>query len=329
MPGRRGRGLGGAGSSRSGAYREDLRRRIEAARAHTSTAMSSVLESTDGLALFEGAPELYLRGVLNPKEVAPFRKLKAVTVAAAWLKRRGIDVLFVPVPKMTEVYPEHFAAHCPADRIIGPHLRHLLVELLQDDVEVVDLLPLFLRERDKSPEPLYQSADPHWTPRGQAVGARAIAERLRRYDFVAKAQAARPAYKVVKTPFPPMKEGGCYQFMTTEQRERAATLWPATFPQVMFPQGDPSGSPARAILTIGDSYNGGLVEQLSKEVNLPVETMAGAGQSTGAFKFFLREPESLNHRKVLIWLICSSTLCADWTLPPAIAQTPQPQSLPH
>src|SRR5262249_16224596 len=152
-------------------YRDDLGARVRAAKPYNPTAegawfegRAAVLEGKGDFPLFEAAPDHYLAHLLDPKNLDAFRQDRPVAAGARWLPRRGIDVLFVPVPKMTEVYPEHFADHCPPDRVVAPHMRRLLLDLLEADVEVVDLLPSFLEERDKDPAPLYQSADPHWAP---------------------------------------------------------------------------------------------------------------------------------------------------------------------
>lgn len=64
----------------------------------------------------------------------------AVRATSRWLKKQGIDLLFVPAPKMAEIYTDSIVLRgVPADQIVSPHMRKLLFELLADDVEVVDL----------------------------------------------------------------------------------------------------------------------------------------------------------------------------------------------
>ena len=94
----------------------------------------------DQFFLFEPAPHTYLPHVVEPASLDPFRNDEPVVAGTRWLERQGIDVIFVPVPKMTEIYPEYFTDHCPDDRIIAPHLRQTILELLEADVEVVDAL---------------------------------------------------------------------------------------------------------------------------------------------------------------------------------------------
>ena len=146
------------------------------------------------------------RGRAEPLEA--FRRSRAVIDGSRWLRWQGIDVLFVPVPKMTDVYPESFSDRCPPDRIIAPQMRRVLLELLEQDVEVVDLLGPLLQERDSEAEPLYLPADPHWGPRGHRIAARLIASRLAHYDFVARATASLPGLRMGAGPLQAGQRGG-------------------------------------------------------------------------------------------------------------------------
>ena len=159
--------------------------------------------------------------MVEPASLDPFRKERPVVAGARWLEQQGIDVIFVPVPKMTEVYPEYFTDHCPSDRIIAPHVRQAMLELLEADVEVVDLWYAFQAERDTDPEPLYQPADPHWAPRAQAIAARLVAARLKRYEFVAKAQASPPICERSGVPYPAASAGAAFQALNPDQQRRA------------------------------------------------------------------------------------------------------------
>jgi SGNH hydrolase-like domain, acetyltransferase AlgX len=146
------------------------------------------LSALDGFPLQEmGAAErlLYLT------DPASYHDVEQIVLAAdRWLRQHGVDLVFVVVPKMTEVYPEHFIRPCPADGVIAPHIRRVLLALLDGDVEVVDGFPLFRASPEK--DLLYLARDTHWATPGQQLMARHIAERLNCYDFVVRAKAAPP-----------------------------------------------------------------------------------------------------------------------------------------
>jgi hypothetical protein len=317
----------------SSAFRADLAARVRAAKPYRSTAAGTsyearfaVLEGKGDFPLFEAVPEHYLAYLFEPKSLEAFRKERPVAAGARWLKRRGIDVIFVPVPKMTEVYAEYFADHCPADRIVAPHVRRLLLELLEADVEVVDLLPSFLEERDKYPEPLYQPADPHWAPRAQALAAKAIANRLGRYDFVTRALAGPAISKAALAPYYPVQSGATFPGLTPGQRRRAERGQPRTFLSITGLDGRPfQPTPSSPVVVIGDSYNCGLQDFLVRELNLPLHSLGAGGQTTQKFKDFLRDPDLLKDCKVVVWLVCNSHLAMSWPLPEPIRQAVEPR----
>src|SRR5207245_10054900 len=143
-----------------------------------------LLEAVGDPPLFEQEPDSFLMYLLKPEALETFRRRKPLAVLSRWLRSQGIDLVFMPVPKMTEAYPDRQAQPCPADRIVAPHLRRLWLELLQNDVEVIDLLPTFLAMPDRDAQPLYFPDDPHWAPRGWHVAAKILAERLQRYLHV-------------------------------------------------------------------------------------------------------------------------------------------------
>jgi SGNH hydrolase-like domain, acetyltransferase AlgX len=103
---------------------------------------------------------------------------RAVVAASQWLRKRGIDLIFVPVPRKAEVYAENFLDPCPTDGIIAPHVRRTLLSLMEQNVEVVDVFPALRAERSR---PLYNATDPHWSADGAGVAAKLLAGRLRRY----------------------------------------------------------------------------------------------------------------------------------------------------
>jgi hypothetical protein len=302
-------------------YRTDLQHRIDAASPFNPTAgggfeaRSPVLAAKDDFPLFESAPEHYLAYLTDPDCLGPFRKDRPVAVAAQWLKQKGIDVLFVAIPKMTEVYPEHFAEPCPADRIVAPHVRRMLLELLEADVEVIDALPLLLAEREGDPEPLYQPADPHWGPRGQAIVARAVASRLKRYPFVTAAQPRPPVWKESRAPYQPASAGACFLALTPQQRQRAENAQPRIAGHITNQAGEALNDPSSPVVLIGDSSNDGLSDFLGKELNLPLHWQFAGGQTTQAFTAFLRDPELLKDCKVVVWLVSIHAVVNPWPLP--------------
>jgi hypothetical protein len=284
-----------------------------------------VLEGKDAFPLFEINSRQYLNYLYDPKTLDLFRRERPVVAADRWLRQRGIDLIFVPVPKMTEVYVEHFVDPCPPDGIIAPHVRRTLWELLTADVEVVDGLRLFRSVRDADAEYLYNTADHHWAPRGMRVMAKAIADRIERYDFGARARFAEPIVRSAPGPYRIVDLARVYggfgrDILTPEQYERAKKAQTTTLAEVRMPNGQlVPDDPTSPVLVIGNSYVPHFREQLVKELNLLICTRASDHQTTHSFTDFVREPELLNHCRVIVWISTEQHMTQFYPLPPPVA----------
>ena len=114
-----------------------------------------------------------------------------------------------------------------------------------------------------------------------------------------------------------MKEGAAYSALTPDQQRRAEAAHPRTYLKAVDFTG-PQFDEHSPVACIGDSYNGGFLERLTPELNLPVNSLIGGGHTTDKFKEFLRDPEMLKDCKVVIWLVCNSSLKNPWPLPKKI-----------
>jgi hypothetical protein len=291
-----------------------------------------VLEGRVGFPLFEVNPRETLEYLYDDQSLNQFRKDRAVVAAHRWLRRQGIDLIFIPVPKMTEVYSEHFVDPCPPDGVIGPHVRRTLLELLGEGVEVVDGLPLFRPARKPDPEYLYNAADTHWAPRAMGIMAREVAGRIRRYGFGAEARSAPPIVKATSAPFDiqlvpsSVKEGDLprmdgWAYLTAEQKKLVEAAQTRTVPHVTVLDGrEPLDDAKSPVLLIGNCYVVNFRELLIKEMNLLVRTRWAKGQTTEAFGMFLREPEVLEGCRVVVWIVSEQHLPHFYAMPPPVMQ---------
>ena len=295
-----------------GPYRTNLQARmskLQRTRPHHIPECGFVLPSLDGLPLFEIDPHWNLQYVNNTEQTERFRKSRFVVAADRWFKQRGVDLIFVPAPKMTEVYPDRFAAHCPPDRIVAPQIRRVIHDLLEADVEVADpLLALIAaRAHETGPEYLYQPADTHWGPHGQAVAAKVVADRMQRYQFAMDARAAPPAFDVHEPPFLAFEHQPGLPGMPEDWVKIARTAHPRVrlelHPNKRTP--DVNRSP---VLLMGNSYGVGFHDHLCRELNLPVVYRCSGGQTLETFVEMLRDPELLRHVRVVVWVITNQAM---------------------
>jgi hypothetical protein len=104
---------------------------------------------------------------------------------AEQLARKGIDLVVVPVPLKELATAAFFLPPdlVPADGVLDPYRERFLLALLDAGVEVVDPLPALRAAWDEHDLVFLPGQDIHVADGGVQVVARAIAERLRRYDL--------------------------------------------------------------------------------------------------------------------------------------------------
>jgi hypothetical protein len=170
--------------------------------------------------LFEVRPAGYLDYLYLVDNISAWLKdrtaLPAFAAISRWLRRQNLDYFVIPVPKLTEVYPDLMASHVPGNRIVAPHVRRLLWELLNKDVEVLDLLPRDLAARKTVRGALYYSVDPHWNQAGQMIAVKEIAARLRRFPEVEAALTKAPIAMAREVEW--TWNGTFYEALTPEQK---------------------------------------------------------------------------------------------------------------
>jgi hypothetical protein len=287
------------------------------------------LEGRDGFPLFEVGARAHLAHLCDPQVFERFRKDRPVQAASRWLSRQGIDLIFVVVPTMTAVYSEHFLDACPADGIVAPHIRRILLELSDDGVEVVDGLALFRPVRDPAPDYLFNTCDTHWAPRGMRVMAKEVADRMIRYPFGVRARFALPLFTALPGPYVVCGElgglgqaAGCLA-LSAAQKDRAYAVQTTVQPLVRRYNGERLGdNPGAAVLVIGNSFVEHYVDQLAREMNMPSGARWGNHHTTEDFADFVRHPNTLAGVRVVVWVTTEHHLTCFKPLPAPIADAP-------
>jgi hypothetical protein len=99
------------------------------------------------------------------------------------LKERGIELLVMPVPEKSAVYPGRLTSCAGIESFRSPS-EALLDDLRREGVEVIDLFELFRKFRREAAQEgmgdsLYLASDTHWTPEGARLAAETVARRIR------------------------------------------------------------------------------------------------------------------------------------------------------
>src|SRR5262249_3946191 len=96
------------------------------------------------------------------------------------LKTRGIDLLVVPVPLKAAIYPEKILSSFDVrTEDSAPFLHRFYSELRSAGINVLDLMPVMIRQENQSRDPLFCKTDTHWSGSGCVLAGHAIAEKIR------------------------------------------------------------------------------------------------------------------------------------------------------
>lgn len=279
---------------------------------------SQVLIRPDGWLFF--APELRLLSVgkfwgEQATAAAPSRKADEADPAIAivdfcnQLKQRGIALLLVPVPPKAAIYPDKAAPDFDLHgENAAPYLTRFYDELRGNGVDVLDLSPLFLQQRDSEHGPVFCKTDTHWSGKGCVVAAHAMAEKVKltapeRHDYATHWNQIDLTGDLLAllphgAPKPPPEK-----IFVREVGEKA---------NGHAVQPDPE-SP---LLLMGDSHTlvyhdflaqaSGLVDQLADELGFPPDLIGTRGSGAGAVRVDLyrrirKSPGYLAKKKMIIW----------------------------
>ncbi len=123
---------------------------------------------------------------LRPRRVGsrwPVPQLTVLRSLRDQLRNRGIDLIVAPFPTRSHVNAPLFLETPPDDGVLDPARVVLLGMMLREDIEVIDLLPALRAASANGMRVFHDCKDVHPAIDGIDIAARAIADRLRRYNF--------------------------------------------------------------------------------------------------------------------------------------------------
>ena len=236
------------------------------------------------------------------------------------LKKMGVELLMVPVPPKSVIYPDFLSDHLAASSDLPPDRidadSQVFYQLLRKEgIQVLDLTSFFLANRFHKEGALYCKQDTHWSGNGAVLAARKIREE----------NEGRPWLKAIPK--------SAYQ-SAWRTLPLAGDLWKAAgekaLPQEMVSVRQVGTGSANAlksvapdqkspIILVGDSHNlvfhagedmqtrdAGLPDQLALELGFPVDLAAVRGSGATPARVNLlrraqRDPQYWTKKKLVIW----------------------------
>ena len=233
--------------------------------------------------------------------------LPAILDFKAQLDKAGIKLIFVPIPAKATIYPEMISEHGNST-IRGDTYHQKFYDILRDHgVNVLDLTPLFLKNRFTDAGPVYCKQDTHWSGQGCVLAAEAIA-------------------KALGTP-PWVKEIPKRNIETeTRTTEIAGDLWRELDDQNLqkeqlrltyIKEGVGTSWRASPVVLLGDSHSlvfhagtgmhaqgAGLPDHLAHQLGFPVDVVAvrGSGATPSRLNLYRRR-DNMKGKRAVVWCL--------------------------
>ncbi|MEW6332648.1 MAG: hypothetical protein AB1558_00090 [Thermodesulfobacteriota bacterium] len=271
--------------------------------------------------VFWGAPAAKVSRATKPEFADP---LPAIVDFHRQLKKMGIELLMVPVPPKSVIYPDFLSDRLTMAREKPPvridtELQAFYRILEKEGIAVLDLTPYFLANRFHADGALFCRQDTHWSGNGAVLAARKIREAI----------DGRPWLKAIpKTAYQSVWKSVAI----------AGDLWRGAgekgFPQEVLPirqvgLAAPGGPKPVApdlkspVILVGDSHNlvfhagddmhtrdAGLPDQLALELGFSVDLAGVRGSGATPARVNLlrraqRDPDYWKRKKLVIWCFAS------------------------
>lgn len=257
----------------------------------------------------------------NPEFADP---LPAILDFKAQLDSAGISLIFVPIPAKATIYPEMISEHGTMTARTDEYHQKFYDILRGHGVNVLDLTPLFLKNRFTDAGPVYCKQDTHWSGQGCVLAAEAIAKAIGTPSWIADIpkRSVETETATVEIIGDLWKELGDETLQKEQLRltyvgENIGASW--------------RGSP---VVLLGDSHSlvfhaggdmhvqgAGLPDHLADQLGFRVDVVAvrGSGATPSRLNLFRRR-DKMRGKRVVVWCLSvrEFTEGQGWRLVPVI-----------
>jgi len=234
------------------------------------------------------------------------------------LDEAGVELLLVPVPPKSVIYPDKVSADLaipmPAPRLDTAH-QDFYALLREQGVEVLDLTERFLDDRFHPDGPLYCRLDTHWSGTGCVVAAQEIATFVRQRAWFAELETGTYLSGWYATTI----AGDLWRDFKATDLPREELRLRGITSGVEPGSGAITTDPESPIVLLGDSHalvfhagkdmhtvGAGLADQIAFELGVPVELVAvrGSGATPARLNLMRRAQGTENYwggKRLVIW----------------------------
>jgi alginate O-acetyltransferase complex protein AlgJ len=228
------------------------------------------------------------------------------------LKARGIDLLVVPVPPKAAIYPEKILPEFKGESDdAAPVLHSFYAELRAAGIDVLDLMPLFIQNRDDQRGGVFCKTDSHWSGLGCSLAAQAIAEHVR-----GKLTAPPPRKEYATEWKEAQIDGDLVSLLPKESTKPGPERIPIRAVSEKGNRAPVEPDANSPVLLLGDSHTlifhdflaerAGLVDQLAQELGFAPDLIGTRGSGAtpvriSLYRRSLKDPGYLAKKKIVVW----------------------------
>ncbi len=257
--------------------------------------------------------EPYYTELTKPPQDDP---VDAVVDFSRQLRKKGIELIVIPVPGKASIYPENLASSVKPNLRVSAHTQRFSQLLREKGIDVFNLHKFFIEERTKHPKgpQLYMATDTHWTGHGVRLAAAKLAARIKQHPWFAKLpQVERYTRRQVQV----IRRGDVPRMTQIPRQEHlfpeeSVTCFRVFDKKTQTPYEDPEDPQAASILLLGDSFSrvfqtdepeaAGFISNLAYELQQPILSIVNdGGASTLVRQELAQSLDYLEGKKLLIW----------------------------
>ena len=240
----------------------------------------------------------------NPEYADP---LPAILDFKVQLDKAGVALIFVPIPAKATIYPEMISEHGDTTaRTDEYHLKFYDI-LRSHGVNVLDLTPIFRKNRFADAGLVYCKQDTHWSGQGCVLAAEAIAGAIGTPSWVAEIPKRNIETETRTTEI----TGDLWRELGDEelQKEQLQLTY--------IKEGVSASWRASPVVLLGDSHNlvfhagtnmhaqgAGLPDHLAYQLGFPVDVVAvrGSGATPSRLNLYRRR-DNMKGKRVVVWCV--------------------------
>jgi acetyltransferase AlgX (SGNH hydrolase-like protein) len=225
------------------------------------------------------------------------------------LKRRGIQLLLMPVPPKAAIYPEKILPDVALHgETAAPYLARFYEELRGRGIDVVDLTPVFVQNLASEHSPIFCKTDSHWSGFGCVLAAQTIKDKT--HEKLAGQPPKNYAAEWKETTI----KGDLGELAGSKKVEPEKIALRTISDKATGAAVNPD--PSSPLLVIGDSHTlvfhdflaekSGLLDQLAYEMSFAPDLIGTRGSGSTAVRISLyrrarKDADYLAKKKVIVW----------------------------